>query len=99
MKEMNPFEFRWSYKDFVICSMQGRDGLPYLELTAKCPDGDARFVLAYYRWDKEGGELRFVGNRPLEHIAEIDVTPIWKQLWLACQMLQDWYFKEYDNIN
>lgn len=97
---MNGFEFYWSYKDFVIRSVQSRiNSLPYLELTAKCANSDARFTLATYHWDKEGGGLHFIGNRPLEHISEIDVTPIWKQLWLACKMLQDWYEKEYDNIH
>lgn len=88
------FAFSWTYKDFEIRTLpSGRTGLPHLELI-KYKENGACFVLAFYDWDKEGGQLRFVGNRPLEHIAEIDVSPIWKQLWLACQMLQDWYERE-----
>lgn len=69
MNKTNTFEFYWSYKDFVIRSVQGRNTLPYLELTAKCADSDARFTLAIYQWDKEGGELHFIGNRPLKEYA------------------------------
>lgn len=95
---MSNFDFHWKYNDFEIASTKNiRTSLPYIELIKwEYPEGKKPycFTLAIYDWDDEGGELRFVGNRPFEYIADIDVTSIWKQLWLACKMLADWYEKE-----
>lgn len=95
------FEINWKYEDFEIRTTQGFDKqtLPYIELVKWVYSENEKpycFVLAYYKWDREGGELSFVGNRPFECIAEIDIQPIWKQLWLACKMLQDAWEKERD---
>lgn len=93
----NQFEFHWKYKDYEIQTIQSfSTGLPYVELIkwdyfAKKPCCD---TLAYYNWNSEGGELCFVRTRPFNSIAEIDIMPIWKQLWMACEMLIDWYEKE-----
>jgi len=88
-----PFEFNWKYKDFEIrTSNILLSNLPYMELVKWKTDNAGKsfcYTLAYYRWDKEGGELHFVCNRPFRDIAELDLTPIWKQLWLACDMLLD----------
>lgn len=95
------FDFNWKHKDFEIKTTHtfGSVNDPYIELIKWCNKNDKRycFTLAYYRWNDDGGELIFVGNRPFEEIAEIDVQPIWKQLWLACKMLQDIYEKERNN--
>lgn len=99
-KNVNQFSFNWKYKEFEIRTQTSyRTGLPYLELVKWHEDHKTCFVLAFYNWDKEGGRLQFVGNRPLEEISELDIGSIWKQLWLTCKMLQDWYEKEYDNIH
>lgn len=93
----NAFDFHWKYKDFEIRSTPYfSTGLPYVELVKWDTDGRRPYcyTLASYRWDEEGGELHFVGDRPFRDIADIDLTPIWKQLWLACDMLKDWYEKE-----
>lgn len=94
----NLFEFNWKYKDFEIRTIRRNStDLPYVELIKWVHDVESHYcyTLAYYRWDREGGELHFVGNRPFKDIAELDLTPIWKQLWLACEMLTDWYEKEH----
>ena len=96
---MTDFEFHWKYGDFEInVSHNLSTKLPYIDLVKWVyPDDNKKpycYSLAYYEWNDEGGELHFVGNRPFEDIAEVDLTPIWKQLWLACKMLQDWYEKE-----
>ena len=95
------FEFHWKYKDFEIRSENAFDkgGNPYIELVKWVEKDSGKrycYTLAYYKWDSEGGELIFVGNRPFVDIAEIDIQPIWKQLWLACAMLKDVYEKESD---
>lgn len=93
----NTFKFSWEYKDFEIRTSQETMGQkPTVELVQWQADHKYCIVVAIYHWDNEGGELRFVGNRPFEQIAEMDLQPIWKQLWLACAMLQDWYKKERD---
>ena len=93
------FEFHWKYKEFEIRSANtfGKGGNPYIELVKWTQDSRGKsycFTLAFYKWDSEGGELIFVGDRPFTEIAEIDVAPIWKQLWLACGMLKDVFEKE-----
>ena len=96
------FDFHWKYNEFEIRTIQTHyidtnKTLPYIELVKwiyKENEKPYCFTLAYYKWDSEGGELIFVGNRPFEFIAEIDIQIIWKQLWLACKMLQDVYEKE-----
>lgn len=90
------FEFNWKYKDFEIRSQRRYNNNPYIELVKWTNDNKDKphcFTLAYYSWNDEGGELIFIGNRPFEYIAEIDLSPIWKQLWYACGMLQDAYFQ------
>ena len=99
---MNEFKFSWQYKDFEIrTTTRLSSKTPYLELVKweydKRRGQNYCYTLASYHWDDEGGELHFVGDRPFRDIAELDLTPIWKQLWLACDMLKDWYEKEQDN--
>lgn len=92
---MAEFDFNWKYRDFEIRTTHtyGDEEVPYLELIKWDDDGDGRrycFTLAYWHRDKDGDwELRFVGDRPLEYIAEIDIAPIWKQLYLAQMMFMD----------
>lgn len=96
----NPFSFNWKYKEFEIRTTNMNGIAPYVELIKYRSSDDKTspycYTLAYYQWNEEGGELIFVGDRPFEDIAEIDIQPIWKQLWLACKMFKDWVEKEED---
>lgn len=85
------FSFDWKFKDFEIKTTG--DAHPYIELIKWNTNEEGRrycFTLAYFHRDKDGDyELHFVCDRPLEYIAEVDVSEIWKQLWLAQQMFED----------
>ena len=96
---MADFDFNWKYKDFEIRTTHtyGKNPKPYLELV-KWEEHDGKrtcFTLAYWYGDKDGDyELHFVCNRPLTYIAEVDLSPIWKQLFLAQEMFEDAESKE-----
>lgn len=93
------FEFTWQYDHYEVRTTRGWNGKPYIELVKWCESSNGRrwcYTLAYWHMDDEGPELHFVGDRPLRDIAKEDLTPIWTQLCLAQQMLQDWYDKEGD---
>ena len=95
-------DFSWRYKDFEICTSHGySNGDPYIELVKHYMyDGrDCVFTLAYWKINRREPvvSLVFVGERPFEEIAEIDISVIWKQLWLAGAMLNDWLEKEIDD--
>ncbi len=90
---MTDFDFSWKYKDFEIRTTHtyGKIQEPYVELV-KWEDYNGRrtcFTLAYWDVSEDGAELRFVCDRPFEYLAEIDVSVIWKQLFLAQQMFED----------
>lgn len=97
--DASTFEFNWRYAGFEIRTTHGlRSNEPYVELVKHDTDRNGRdyvFTLAYWHIDDEGAELRFVGDRPFEYIAEIDINKIWKQMWLAGEMMNDWYKKEH----
>lgn len=94
---MNNYSFDWKYKDFEIRTTPSIiGGEPYIELLKwdKTESGkEYCFTLAYWYKDDEGYELHFVGDRPLEYISELNISEIWKQLFLAQQMLQDAWSK------
>lgn len=43
--------------------------------------------MAYFRMDRDGARLIFVGDRPFEYIARLDISEIWHELWLTNLML------------
>ena len=93
MRNMPDFDFNWKFKDFEVRTTRSLNrGSPYLELV-KWSEHEGRrscYTLAYWHRDKDGcWELHFVCDRPLEVIAEEDVSPIWKQLFLAQAMFED----------
>ena len=98
---MNAFEFSWKYKEFEIKSTKSVNANkpPYVELIMwdEYNGKPSCFTLAIYNWDSEGGEWHFVGERPFKYIADIDISTIWKQMWLASEMYNDWYKKEFEN--
>lgn len=99
--ETNQFDFNWKYGEFEIRTTKSiGDGQPYVELVKWTRESSGRaycFTLAYwYFHGNEPPELHFVGDRPFTEIAEIDIGQIWRQLWLAGEMFDDWYRKERD---
>ncbi len=96
----NDFEFYWKYKNYEIKTCRGalNTNIELLQSTTDSKGRPYKFTLAYYQWDNEGGNLIFVGDRPFKHIADIDINTIWKQLWLACDMLKDYYDKERSEV-
>lgn len=99
MSDANAFDFNWKYNDFEIRTTHGlSSNQPYVELVKHDMDGNGRdymFTLAYWNIGREGANLIFVADRPFEYVSEIDIGKIWKQLWLAGGMLNDWYEKEF----
>lgn len=95
------FSFSWTYKDFEIRTTANTvSDRPYVELVKWYYDRSGRrccYTLAYWAIDENGAELRFVGDRPFRDIADIDIGCIWKQLWLAGDMFNDWLVKESNN--
>lgn len=91
---MMDFEFSWKYKDFEIRTTNSfSTGEPYIELVKHETSESGRdyvFTLAYFHRSKDCCyELHFVGDRPLRYIADIDVSEIWRQLWLAQELFED----------
>ena len=88
---MMDFSFNWKFKDFEIKTTG--DDHPYVELVKWYETQNGRrfcYTLAYWHRDNDGNyELHFVCDRPFEEIADLDIGEIWKQLWLAQQLLED----------
>ena len=83
------FKVNWEKGDFAIRTMDN-NGKPYVELVKYENDDTGRrycFTLAYFRMDREGARLIFVGDRPFDYIARLDISEIWHELWLTNLML------------
>lgn len=52
------------------------------------------FSLAYFVRDSEGYDLRFVGSRPFEYIADEDVKIVWSALKHAQEILNEFFHEE-----
>ena len=85
-------EFNWKKGDLEVRTTSSVNGEPYCELVKWNTDENGRrwcFTLAYFHKDRDGYvELHFVGDRPFNEIAEIDINDVWKELWLSCLMLK-----------
>ncbi len=83
----------WTKGDLEVRTTTSVMGEPYIELVRWQTDENGRrycFTLAYFHKNKEGYvELHFVGDRPFNEIAEIDINDVWKELWLSCLFLSD----------
>lgn len=99
---MSNFEFNWKYEDFEIRTHSASTDKPYIELVkwdGKSGGKKSCYVLAFFHWNREeGGEWNFVGNRPFEAIADVQIEVIWKQMWYAAKMFVDWREKEEDKL-
>ena len=94
-------EFSWKYKDYELKACPKRlarfsedEPNETIDLI-KYFDYDGRrlcYSLAYFIRKSEGYDLRFVGNRPFEDIAEVDVLKVWEGLKTA-QAVLDAFFR------
>ena len=93
-------EFNWTYKDYELraCPKQlvRLDNEPNetIDLVKWDSNGNSKpycFSLAYWRKNKDGYELYFVGDRPFKYIEPEDIEIIWKALQLAQKVLDDWF--------
>lgn len=84
--------FNWSYKDYRITIIQTdkevdaelvkyQDNKPDSENTPSC------FTLAYWVDTSEGFELKFVLDRPFEHIEAEDIEKVWEALYSSQKVL------------
>ena len=83
------FKINWEKGDFAIRTIDN-NGKPYVELVKYENDHTGRrfcYTLAFFRTDYEGARLIFVGERPFEEIAQLDISEIWHELWLTNLML------------
>ena len=83
------FKVNWEKGDFAIRTMDN-NGKPDVELVKYENDDTGRrycFTLAYFRMDRDGARLIFVGDRPFDYIAKLDISEIWHELWLTNLML------------
>ena len=97
----NKFKMKWSYGRYSVetvdHNLAGDYRLPYVELIYDNTGADGRpskLVLATYRWNEDGGNLNFIGDRPFQFIRDLDIQKIWYELWNICEMLDAWYQKE-----
>lgn len=86
-------ELGWKKGDLEVRTTTSyASGEPYVELIKWNTDENGRrycFTLAYFHKSKEGNvSLHFVGDRPFNEIAEIDINDVWKELWLSCLFLE-----------
>lgn len=81
------FKINWEKGDFAIRTTQGKDEKPYVELVKYDTDNDTGrrycFVLAYFRRTSEDYSLVFVGDRPFDYMAKLDIGEIWHELWMT----------------
>lgn len=83
------FKVNWEKGDFAVRTTDN-NGKPYVELVKYENDKSGRrycFTLAFFKMDDEGARLIFVGDRPFEYIAKLDIADIWDELWLTNLML------------
>ena len=85
------FNISWKYKDYELRKTSSLSkAADYWELV-KWQDNNSCFVLAYFAQDKEGWELKFVGDRPFEYIEEDDLFTVWNALKMTCRTLNDYF--------
>jgi hypothetical protein len=87
-----PFRFEWDYEEFSVRTTTSLDGRPYVELVKWCEgENDRRYcyTIAYWTHDREGWNLRFVGDRMLE-VSQLHIEKIWPQLCAAQIMFEAW---------
>ena len=87
-----PFRFEWDYEEFGVRTTTSLGGRPYVELVKWYESENGRrncYTIAYWTHDREGWNLRFVGDRMLE-VSQLHIEKIWPQLCAAQIMFEAW---------
>lgn len=92
------FKINWRKGNYEVRTTEPYSGKrPYVELVRWEQDSDGRafcFTLAYFSYNNEGCSLHFVGDRPFEYMAKLDVSEVWNELWQTQLMLQNNFDEE-----
>lgn len=93
-------EFSWEFKDYGIRTIREEWNNPNSKIREDCPielvkynDSTHKscFVLAYFKLDEEGYELKSVGGRLFDCISSEDIAEIWAQLQAGQKMLDAYH--------
>mgnify|MGYP003290939000 CR=1 FL=1 len=91
-KTNKPFRFEWDYEEFSVRTTTSLTGSPYVELVKWYETKEGRkccYTIAYWTHNKEGWDLRFVGDRMLE-LSQLHIEKVWPQLCAAQIMFEAW---------
>lgn len=94
-----PFEFHWKHGEFEVRSTTSLNNKPYVELVHWKQDRNGRqycYTIAYWTYNDEGWDLRFVGERMLE-LQQLDIGKIWPQLCAGQICLDEWLRQQPDD--
>ena len=87
--------FNWKYKNYELracppslVKLNSEDKNTTIEFIKW--NGDTCFTLAYFLKGNGGYDLKFVGDRPFEHIENNDLLSCWKALKMAYNLLINW---------
>lgn len=86
------YDFNWKYKDYELRFTTTEN--PYIELVKwknNSIGGRYCFTLVYWVKSDEGYDLKFVSDRPFNHIDDSDVNIVWKAMKVAQGVLDNMY--------
>ena len=88
-----PFDFHWKHGEFEVRTTTRINGDPYVELVkwyeSKSDGRQYCYTIAYWTYNDEGWDLRFVGDRMLD-LQQLDIGKIWPQLCAAQICFDEW---------
>lgn len=97
---LGELNFNWKYKNYELRSrpqtlarINPEDKNVTIDFVKWVNDDEKPycFSMAYFEKDREGYELKFVGDRPFEHIEEEDLAVCWSALKMASDLLNNWF--------
>ena len=93
--------FNWKYKDYelracpsCLVKLNPNDKnitIDFVKWLFDYENEEKRCIsIAYFVKTKEGYDLKFVGNRPFEHVESEDLAVCWAALEMAYNLLNSW---------
>ena len=94
-------DFNWKYKNYELkaCPLSlarltpedKNTTIDFVKWSGPITDTDRHcFSIAYFVKTNEGYDLKFVGNRPFNHIDSEDLAVCWDALKMASNLLNSW---------